>query len=169
MSRGPRLIWVTWLPSPEKMLANSQATNPPPRIMSLRGSFPRRMMVSEVCTLGRSMPGTSGSIGRAPAARTSCDASTCVPLSVTKLVGLVRRTASRTTVTFSACSRFFRPEVEAASILPKMRSRTARQSTGSVCCSRLSRDASSGLRATMDVRANILVGMHPTLRQVPPK
>ena len=51
----------------------------------------------------------------------------------------------------------------------KMRSRIAGQSAPTVFISTPNRAASSGARASAEGLTNILVGMQPTFRQVPPK
>ena len=63
-STSDRLIWVTCDPSPAKICANSQATNPPPSTTSRRGSSSMRITSSEVWNLDRSSSGISTGSGR---------------------------------------------------------------------------------------------------------
>ena len=53
-----------------------------------------RITVSEVCTWGRSIPGTSGSTGREPEATTICAAVISSPDAVRRTRGPVKRTRS---------------------------------------------------------------------------
>ena len=72
--RPERLMIVTLVPRAEKTWANSAAMNPAPRMMRRSGCSDTRITWSEVTMRSAhresSMPGTCGTRGRDPAART---------------------------------------------------------------------------------------------------
>jgi hypothetical protein len=67
------------------------------------------------------------------------------------------------------CRRYCEPPAAIGSIRPKMRSRISGQRTPVSCSSTPYRELIEGVLARSAVCTNILVGMQPTFRQVPPK
>ncbi len=88
------LTWVTLEPKLWKIPANSAAMYPPPTTTTLSGSPSIRITVSEVCTCGKSIPGTSGRTALDPAATTTCSAVISAPDSVRSARGPVNLTWS---------------------------------------------------------------------------
>ncbi len=160
---------VTCAPKAEKTCANSAETKPPPRMSTRSGRSSMRITVSLVWNGTSSRPGTSGICGRDPLAMTTWSAVMVSPVPVSRVrspVNLAWPSKSRTLGRPEA--RHSRPEVEIGSIRPKIRSRISGQRARSKVVSTPSRSACVAAYARSAGWTNILVGMQPTLRQVPP-
>ena len=175
-TRWERATRVTSTPSASSTCANSTAMIPEPRMSIEEGRASIRMTVSEVCGEASARPSTAGISGREPAPSTIVSAViswTPPPASSTRRVlGPVKRASPRSRVRFALSgwwARYSSPPAEIGSIRPKTRSRIAGQSTPSSRSRTPSAADSAGARARSAVRTNILVGMQPRFRQVPPK
>ena len=135
----------------------------------LAGSVPMPMIVSEVWNSIPDSAMTGGTAGRAPVATTMRSAVTCVRPSMTSSRGPRKRARPSNSVTPSASARARRPFAETCSMRARTRSCIAFQSTPPSSAPMPSPAAWRTPSATSAVCTNILLGMQPRLRQVPPK
>ena len=126
---------VTSEPSPAKTCPISAAMNPPPMIPSRGGSESRRMIESDVWNPVSTRPLIGGTIGRGPAAISTCGAVIDAAVDVEHLVADEPRRALDQRQVRRARRPILAPPAEIGSIRPKMRSRIIAQSAPLNCVS----------------------------------
>ncbi len=97
--RAPLSTMVTWAPNRAKPWPNSLPIAPPPTTTRRRGTSARSQIVSLVHGAASRSPGTGGTVGDAPVARSARRKRSVVPSSIETVRGEAKRATPVTTST----------------------------------------------------------------------